>query len=86
MDDFFDDIDFDCDEFDDGDDDFEEDEFDPEEADQWKERNGDATPNMDDRPDNPDGINWHDFTLGAGLGYEMAYGERRRRRRDDSDI
>lgn len=76
MEDFYDD--FDDDDFDS--EEFESDEFDPEEADRWKECNGDAKPNMDDHP----GIDWHDFTLGAGLGYEMGYGERRRKRRDDS--
>lgn len=83
MEDFFDDTDFDYDEFDDGDTDFEADEFDPEEADLWKERSGDAEPNMDDRPK---GIDWHDFTLGAGLGYEMGHGERKRRRRRDDEF
>lgn len=83
MDDFFDDIDFDHDEFEDGDDDFESDEFDPEEADMWKERADYDGPNIDDRPD---GINWHDFTLGVGLGYEMGHGERKRRRRRDDEF
>jgi len=30
-----------------------------------------------------DGIDWQDFTLGMGLGQELAYGERRRKRCDD---
>lgn len=40
----------------------------------------DAGPNHDDCSD---GIDWHDFTLGVGLGQELAYGERRRRRDQD---
>jgi len=41
-----------------------------------------AVPNHDDCQK---GIDWDDFTLGMGLGQELAYGERRKRRRDQDD-
>jgi len=39
-----------------------------------------AYPNPDDCPH---GFDLDEFTLGMGLGQELAYGERRRRRKDD---
>jgi hypothetical protein len=64
--------------FDEGD--YEGDEFDGVDDD-FGETSNHAEPDYDDVPD---GFDWEDyFTLGMGLGYELGYGDRRRKRRDD---
>jgi hypothetical protein len=78
MNDYFDD--YDEDDF--MDDDCQSDEYDGVDDDFGKTSNH-AEPNNDDVPD---GFDWGDFSLGMGLGYELGYGERRRKRRDDEDF
>lgn len=54
------------------------------EGDDFENDNDFGPPSTDTEPshDDYDGIDWLDFTLGMGLGQELAYGERRKRRRD----
>jgi hypothetical protein len=72
MDDYFEDGEF-------MDDDFQPDEFDGLDED-FGEPSDHADPSYDDVPDC---IDWDDFTLGMGLGQELAHGERRTKRRDE---